>query len=327
MPDPNDIPYFKQLKDAKVPDDYRKIPIVKEIYGTANAITDFIEYGCYPHYSIWIDTLFPALGKVIWQLLFFGLDDVARGYFRPTNTRGIGRRTRVPIRGQKNRANRAARNVLRKGIPEIGEEIGKRLPGSKAIQGRKVSGLQRWFWVIDGVAQRALWYWLIADISEGFVVNWTTAIMESEACKKPDYGTVRARRTSGLTTGADNWSAIVGWSTETDTTNGKWTGATGQLTVPAGLAARVTLWGTSGNLPPGTHQGNQLGVFAPTETSPESFTSPWPLSAPDDPRDTSTVGTIRGPVVLQLAVKNHGTGFQELRTADVMIALYDPSDI
>jgi hypothetical protein len=111
-------------------------------------------------------------------LLDFGWDDVARGFFRPA-----GIRTRWKFRPGK-----AGQKKKRFEIPELGESIGKRLPGARFFRGRRVGPFWRWFWRIDGLAQRALWYWLLADIGVDFVYNWTTGIFRHERCWRTDAG-------------------------------------------------------------------------------------------------------------------------------------------
>jgi len=323
VPDFDDIPYYRQIRQITIPADFRNVPIIGETWEAGNAIVDFVEYGCWPHWTVWIETLWPALGKVFWQLLLFSWDDVARGYFRPTNTRGLGRKNRVPIRGSKNRAGRAGRALARKGIPEIGEEIGKKLPGRRLLEGRKITGAERWFWVIDGAAQRALWWWLVADISSGFVVNWTSAIMESEACQKPDPGTVRARKVNPQNVAVDTWSGILAWTTDTDTTDGLWTESTGQLTVPAGRKVAITIYGTSSAPLAFQNDGNQIAFSANVPPGPNSVGTPWPVGANDNPKETAAVGTIEGPVVIQTMMKCYGTGLQTIQSADLMAVFID----
>jgi len=317
MPDPGDIPYVNAVRRAASADEIREIPFIGELYGTANALVDFYEYGCFPHWTVWVDTLFPALGQAFLQAFLFGYEDIARGYFRPTNTRGIGRNTRVPVRGQRNKANRGPKGRRLPGIPELGDEVGKRLPGSDIFRGRKVTGLERWVWVVDGYLQRALWYWLVVDIGRNFVVNWTTAIMESTACAKPDQLRIRATYDGAQPVGLETWSAILGWDTEEDQTDGLWFPTLGRIVVPAGAQCSITLWGTGGAPGGSIHIGSQIKA----DTNGAIFNglneSPWPVGEGDNPLEPVVACRVLGPATVNMEMKCYGSGFQQIRTGSL----------
>jgi len=78
-------------------------------------------------------------------------------------------------------------------IPEIGEIIGKNLPGAKAIKGRKVGVAWRWFWRIDAIAQRVLYYWMLVDVLADFSYAWSTGIFRHELCWQRDKGWIKGR--------------------------------------------------------------------------------------------------------------------------------------
>jgi len=190
MVDPSQIPYVSAVEAATSPDDLDSIPIFGGVWRSINAIIDFIEFGCYPSWQVWVRTLLPAIGEAVLVLVEFSIDDIIRGYFRPTGTRGFSGLTRLPIR----EGNRASREV-REGeslfkIPEFGEEIGSHLPGAKVVKARKVTNTEALLWETDALAQRGLYYWMIADIVGDFTVNWTSAIMASQECACPVDGEV-----------------------------------------------------------------------------------------------------------------------------------------
>jgi len=127
---------------------------------------------CEAPWYIYVETLFPALLEAFITLMLFGWDDVARGYFRPPQKRGSRHRRR----GKKRKP-----RPLR--IPEWGEEIGKRLPGSKKARGRKYSQAGLTLWAIDSALQRGLFWWLVADVTIDLAYNWTSLLYETEWCK------------------------------------------------------------------------------------------------------------------------------------------------
>lgn len=322
MPDPENIPVIGPIYRGLTPEELNEIPIFGDVWEGMNAVTNFVEYGCYPHWTVWVDTFLPALGTAILQIISFGYMDILRGYFRPTNVRGLGGKTRVPTRGKRNKPGKTGRPNRIPAIPEVGNEIGKALPGSQFFQGRKVTGWERRIWIVDGFTQRILWYWLVADVGEKFVVNWTTAIMESEACRKPNLGSVVATRPGNQPVIPGTWAAIIAWNTEEDTTDGRWNSGPGTLVVEAGEYAHVVFTCDTGANLPSTNDGNQISVNHNTAHIPSRETSPWPVTGEDDPTETSVACTIAGPIVLQTAVLAYGTGVSLVLNARFSATLY-----
>jgi len=240
----------------------------------------------------------------------FGIGDILRGYFRPTNLRGIGGFTRVPIKGKKNKAGKFSKFKEFTEPPEIGNEIGKALPGSEFFQARKVTGIERWVWTIDGVAQRFLWWWLVADVTEQFVVNWTTAIMESEACRKDEIGGVSAYSPEMRAAGVDGWTALFDFHTIADTTPNLWNDVAGYLIVPFGTKCTYAFYARSAAGVLGINTGNQLGVGELNSGIVDGDTTPWPVGPTDDPQLTAITGVIYGPAVIHFMVYPRGSGLQ-----------------
>jgi len=252
----------------------------------------------------------------------FGLGDILRGYFRPTNLRGIGGGTRVPIRGGKNKKGKTAHKNKIPAIPEVGDEIGKKLPGSQFFQARKVTGAERYFWIIDGYTQRALWYWMVADLTDDFITEWTTAIMESEACRRLEEGSISATRTPAQTVLAETPSAIIGWATQHEEPNGIWNALGGQITVAAGQRAIITFEAQTDSPPGSTNDGNTLLCLSSTGGGSKDLSTPWPVTTPgDDPQRTALTGYVDGPSLIQMAVIAHGTGIQHVRLAKMTCSI------
>jgi len=137
-----------------------------------NSMVDMYEFTCDGDWWLYVESLLPAVGDMFLVLLEFGWDDIARGFLRPT-----GLRARPTFR----MARRAARR-LKFEIPEIGELIGRNLPGAKIIKGRNVGGFQRFLWKADSLAQQALWYWLLVDIVKDFGYQYISTVYTSRRC-------------------------------------------------------------------------------------------------------------------------------------------------
>ena len=182
MPNPDQIPYVKLIKSANLPDEWTDVPILGDLWEAGNAVIDFIESDCRPGWDVYLETLFPAAGELFLALVAFDLDDVLRGYFRPGGGRGFGGLGRASRRFPRLTKAQRARGALRGGIPEMGELLGRNIPGARFFRGRNVGAAERWAWRLDGIAQRGLWWWMVADLGSDFVIHWTTGILESEEC-------------------------------------------------------------------------------------------------------------------------------------------------
>jgi hypothetical protein len=162
-----DVPYVGGIiaMAEDLPGDYaRKV----------NTIVQLLESNCRPPWLVYVRTLLPALGQAVLVLLDFGWDDIARGFLRP-----YGTRSRFKFRRGKPRKWKLPE------IPELGELIGKKLPGAKIVKARRVVAGERFLWAVDGVIQRGLWYWLIVDLVVETAYQWATNILESEYCRCP----------------------------------------------------------------------------------------------------------------------------------------------
>lgn len=253
MPDPDQIPYVSTIKRLTNIDEIRDVPVLGGLYGTANTVIDYFESNCNPDWNIYVQTLFPPLGQVVLVLLTFGLDDVLRGYLRPAGGRGFGglgrasRRRRRPTKAQR------ALGKLEGGIPEIGEELGKHLPGAEVIKARPIGTAEELLWKVDGLAQRGLWYWMIADILDDFTVNWTTALYRSEDCRDVDaagmerFEGIQAVPQESIFTTVPLGTVVQSWGNLSHDHSG--------LTVPAGMTGLISY---SARLEPGNQPGSVL---------------------------------------------------------------------
>jgi len=310
MPNPEQIPVVGSFIRAATPADRYDIPILGDVWEAVNAVTDFVEYGCYPKWTVWVDTLWPALGEAVIQVLSFGVGDVLRGYFRPTNLRGVGALTRGARRSSKGKAGKAGRLRRFAKPPEIGDAIGKRLPGAEMVKGRKVTGLERRVWIIDTQAQRLLWYWLVADISQNFVTNWTTAIMESEACRNIGSGHCAATRTAPQVMFPDTWSQFIFWTVTDNEPDNFFQSGNGMLVIPEGKTATITYWASSGALLGSFSDGCQLRLGNSDDSDPTNITTIWPVDPTDDPNHAAITASFTGPRAVQALIKCLGTGGQ-----------------
>ncbi len=166
---PYTIPYWQGVLSRLREEPYRW-------YKRLNTIVDFFEFSCGGNLVLYVQTLLPALGNMFLTLLDFDYDDVLRGMLRP-----YGPYARKSLVFSPRKAK------WQWEVPELGEEIGKRIPGAKFIKASKVAQATRFLWIVDGIIQRAFYYWLLLDVVGEFLYNWASGILRSEACLQDGF--------------------------------------------------------------------------------------------------------------------------------------------
>jgi len=315
MPNPDNIPIIGPMHRATSDFERGQIPILGDVWHATNTVIDFFEYGCYPHWTVWAKTLVPVLGHAVVQVFGFGVGDILRGYFRPTNLRGVGGMTRVPIRGEKGKAGKKGKLRRFAEPPEIGNEIGKKLPGSEMIRARKVTGAEEFFWVIDTKVERALWWWLVADVTDDFVTNWSTAIVESEACRNQGNYSVSAHRDNQGPYIPDVWNAVIGWTIDSETMGNRFNELAGTIAIGAFMKATITMSVDGEGWASGVCDSMDIGIGILQEDGSFTYQTPPAVLPGDDPVKPGLVVQMGGPSIAHLAVRGHGVGLQGIRHA------------
>lgn len=166
-------------------------PVNPGFFDKVNYVIDAWSVPCEAPWYIYIETMGPAALKAFITLLTFGWDDVLRGFWRP---RGLNPRRTGKRKGKWRRA------IPR--FPEIGEEIGKRIPGADAVKGRQWGCGGRNLWRIDTALQKGFFWWLVADVTNDFAFEWTSLLYKTEWCKAADLGRFSAES-------LDTWAVIA----------------------------------------------------------------------------------------------------------------------
>lgn len=138
-----------------------------------NTIVDFFEWSCDVPFVLYVELMLPALGEAVLTLLEFDWDDVLRGALRPYGPAGRKSLVFDPLKRK-----------WQFELPELGEEIGKRIPGARFIKANKFWAKTRFLWIIDSAIQRVFYYWLIADVLGDFLYNWTSGILRHPRCQE-----------------------------------------------------------------------------------------------------------------------------------------------
>lgn len=137
-----------------------------------NTIVDFWSNPCNAPWTVYLETLYPALGHMFIALVDTSLLDIARSYLRPR-----GGLTRGPRRKKGRRRGRI------RGIPDTADLFARMIPGATVWQGMEYGANTRFLWQIDGIIQRGLWYWLVMDATTDGFYWWAQGIKEEGFCK------------------------------------------------------------------------------------------------------------------------------------------------
>ncbi len=154
-----------------------KPPVDPENFDKVNYVIDAWTTGCDAPWYIYVETMKPALLKAFITLITFGFDDVLRGFFRP---KGLYKRRTGKRKGK------WTRRIPR--FPELGNTLGKQLPGSAEVRGTKWSVLGKTLWRMDGGMEMIRFFWLVAAITEDFAFDWTSLLYESYWCRGTPAG-------------------------------------------------------------------------------------------------------------------------------------------
>lgn len=248
-----------------------------------NTVVKFTQNPCNAPWTVYFESALISAGKQIIVLLSFGLDDIIRGYFRP---RGVYQARRSPF-GRRGKS-RPRRGSI---VPEIGEMIGKRLPGAERARGRSVTQGVKNIWIIDGVLQRLLWYWLVVDVTVDFFYTWATLVQESSFCQTADQGRALRTGVSSPMLGLAGWQGVL--APTAVYTEGPIITAIGSYQLLQGTW-EVTVAATFNNASDATMQ--VALTLSRSPVNPEPFASSGTVAvAPHSTQGLVAHATIRGP--------------------------------
>lgn len=137
-----------------------------------NTIVNFWSNPCNAPWSVYIETLYPALGFMFLALVDTSLLDIARSYLRPRG--GL-------TRGHNRKKGRRRGRIPR--IPDSADLFARMIPGATIYQGMEYGANTRFLWQIDGIVQRGLWYWLVLDATTDGLYYWAQGIKEERYCQ------------------------------------------------------------------------------------------------------------------------------------------------
>lgn len=165
---------------------------------TLNRIDFLVENPCGATWDVYVETAIPAAGEMVLVLLTPTPEEIVEEFLHPAykkkdSKRRKGksaqrRRTRPRI-GSGAIGQKAAQfgRFFRKALPDVDEQIAKRVPGRAFFGKRTAIAGEQWIWQGIDILDRFAFWWLLLDVTEDFIYTWSSGIMESRFCSEA-YG-------------------------------------------------------------------------------------------------------------------------------------------
>lgn len=161
-----------------------------------NRIAFLIENDCDAPWTVYLETFFPAAGQALLVLFTPSPGEVLENYLEPKPGRkGSRRGNRNDPRRRRSR-NGGLRRRFRNPIPDVDSLIAGTIFGRSFFEGRRAGPLEGLLWQGINIADRLAWWWLIIDVTDDFIMNWSSAIMESKFCQEV-FNVVAVGRANG----------------------------------------------------------------------------------------------------------------------------------
>lgn len=185
----------------------------EEWKGSVNAIEELREFDCGGQWTVYLRTALPAVGEALWLLLIPALDEILEEYLNPKSGRGGSRRGRRSRR-QWRAGNRGQRRLFFSNfIPDMDEEIARRIPGGERIRGRRIGPGEWLFFTGIDALDRVFWHWLVWEASQTFLTEWASELQESEQCKKAEQRFFNGGGNMSFVNVSDGfWNERTDWS-------------------------------------------------------------------------------------------------------------------
>jgi len=136
-----------------------------------NAISFLWQNPCSATPWAYYETLKPALGQAFITFVSFGWDDVLRGFLRPKGL-SCGHKKQKRPRGRP--------GFLRQLLDDdIGNNIGKHIPGAKKLRQRTIETGVKGLWRLDLAGQKVAFTWLLYSIVSDFYIDWQSGLVKA----------------------------------------------------------------------------------------------------------------------------------------------------
>lgn len=214
-------------------------PVVPDIEHRMDIVWRQLVDPCDAPITVWIEKLWPALGRLVLEWFAFDLLNMITAYLRP---RLVG--SRIRSRSHYRRGRKGKRGKFRRVLGEIidfdpADFVGRHLPGAEEISHRPLAPGVITLWAFEEIIERYLYYYMVLDLTTEFLYNWCSAVAETRYCQARDDAVLWAAFDSFGQTGIFGWTGILYPTTEKERNLLFWNGAGVTQTVGNGVISAL----------------------------------------------------------------------------------------
>lgn len=152
-------------------------PPIPGFIDRVNFITSYFWQGCEAPFRLFVTLAGPPAGRAVALLIGIDIDDIVKTFFRPAGLRSH-RHGRKGARGRRRLPE----------LPDVNEEIGKRIPGYELFRGRPFGSATQLVFEISDVYDRVAWNVAILDVVSDTVYQGLLGIIALDNTNCPWVG-------------------------------------------------------------------------------------------------------------------------------------------
>jgi hypothetical protein len=148
-----------------------------------NNLTRWWADTCDAPFTVWAETLWPALWQTLVQWYDIDLKQIIISYFRPSEafqTPGVWRKGRHGHRNSRGRPRGALRKIAEF---DVNSFIARHLPAAKEVKARRITTGSGILWVFEAIYEVINLCLMIIELAGDFIYRWSTSIYMSEYCQ------------------------------------------------------------------------------------------------------------------------------------------------
>ena len=152
-------------------------PPIPGFIDRVNFVTSYFWQGCEAPFRLFVTLAGPPAGRAIALLIGLDMDDIVKTFFRPAGLRSH----RHGRKGQRGRR-------FPPDLPDVNEEIGKRIPGYEIFRGRPFGSATRIVFEVSDVFDRVAWNLAIIDVVSDTIYQGLLGIIALDNTNCPWVG-------------------------------------------------------------------------------------------------------------------------------------------
>lgn len=183
-----------------------KRSLLTKIVNGVNCILDFFMDPCDAPFTVYVETLFPAVMDLLVDLYAFDVEEYQQQKpFSEISPKAEKSKSKIG-RGKKGGGKKKWSKIFEALSGDPGELLGKKRARHFGGSRRILTGGTSHLWIIGGVVQRAaFWVWIVCRSGE-FFYDWWNGIVAKGYCTERGTGVLLAYE------GVDTTHALFGWA-------------------------------------------------------------------------------------------------------------------